>query len=266
MSERTSNGEAVANESERGARGWDRDRVSVRLSERRAAALRRLVADMPTATPTDAIDKAIELACDVAHGSSSDLIEIPRDEIVGLENRLASHFGSQINRLVAMLDELRETTDQLREAFLAASDLDEQSGLATGSQTAPEAGAAVLDAPLGLADWLAHESARTRTPPAKRSAVVRGRVQNQLDSRDQDVALVQSGQLVAVDGAKSSAREGRAPLLLIDVEKSSDHEQALVVGAEICLWCQRVDHGWQAKIHRVEKDGKIGELVATHRG
>ncbi|OXC75676.1 hypothetical protein [Caballeronia sordidicola] len=221
---------------------------------------------MPTATPTDAIDKAIELACDVAHESSSDLIEIPRDEIVGLENRLASHFGSQINRLVAMLDELRETTDQLREAFLAASDLDEQGGSATGSQTAPEAEAGVLDAPLGLADWLAHESARAQTLSAKRSAVVRGRVQNQVGSGDQDVALVQSGQLVAVDGVKNLAREGRAPLLRINVEKSSDHEQALVIGAEICLWCERLDRGWQAKIHRVEKDGRIGALVATHRG
>jgi hypothetical protein len=262
MSQRLENKD-TENEDDRNsdARGWDRDRVSIRLSAKRAAALRSLVADAPRATPTDAIDKAIELAREAARSPRGEPTDVESAGLEELERRLAGVFGSQFDELASVLSELRAKLDELRAAFVAALDSDGPHG--SPAQPGRSADATMNETSIDLTAWLA-SSSLAKGLSLETSAVVRGRVVGARAIGDRGVVLDLSGELVAVDGAKAgSGDRGAPPLRLGPVAANS--AAALVVGAEICLWCQRAGAEWQVKIHRVESDGRIGELVATHR-
>lgn len=250
-----------ADDSNSNARGWDRDQVSIRLSAKRAAALRSLVADAPRATPTDAIDRAIEIARDATPSPRGELHDAEPASLDGLERRLAGLFASQFDEIASVLSELRAQADELRMAFAAALDSDDPQD--SPAQPRRSADAAINETPIGLTAWLVPASL-AKGLLLETSAVVRGRVVGARAASDRGVMLDFSGELVAVDGAKVARGDrGASPLRLGPI--AANDAAALTIGAEICLWCQRAGAEWQIKIHRVEADGRIGELVATRR-
>lgn len=241
--------------------GWERDQVSVRLSARRAVALRSLVADAPHATPTDAIDRAIELASEAARAPRGESLDVESAGLEAIERRLTALFDSQFDELASVLSELRARLDELRAAFAAALDPDGPHG--APAQPGLSADATTSEAPIDLTTWLASASL-AQGLSLETSAVVRGRVVGTRLAGDRGVMLDFAGELVAADGAKAvSGDRGAPPLRLGPV--AANGNAALVVGAEICIWCQRAGTEWQVKIHKVEGDGRIGELIAAHR-
>ncbi|MGA7782473.1 MAG: hypothetical protein WCA85_32835 [Paraburkholderia sp.] len=242
---------------ERSGRGWDRSKMTLRLSSERSAALRELVVDAPDATPTDAIDIAIELAKSARRSELS-------AEPVNHEPSTAGFvdfFGAHFDDLASALADLRQEVAELR-AFLMAGQ--EQGNELSATRTSDETLSPPFEAPTSLADWLMRET-DARGLPMPNSAVIKAQVVAANQSASGARALVLVAELVAADKSKAKPGAGQASRVALSAMPVEGAASALEPESRVCLWCQNANGHWDIKIHPFDRDGKVGGLIATAR-
>lgn len=242
---------------ERSGRGWDRSKMTLRLSSGRSAALRELVADAPDATPTDAIDIAIELA----KGARRSELSTPPANHEPLSAALAEFLGAHFDDLASALADLRQEVAELRTILTASQEPeDELSAAPTDDGALPSP----FEAAASLATWLVAEAA-ARGLPMPDSAVIKGRVVAAKQSDTGAIALILAAELVAADKSKAEPRVGQASRVALSATPIEGGASALEFESRVCLWCQNANGHWEIKIHQFDRDGKVGGLIATAR-
>ncbi|PQV48588.1 hypothetical protein [Paraburkholderia sp. BL21I4N1] len=242
---------------ERSGRGWDRGKMTLRLSSERSAALRELVSDVPDATPTDAIDIAIELA---KSARRSELSAAPANQ-EPLAAGLAEFFGAHFDDMASALADLRQEVAELRAILTAGQEQEDELSATPTDEGAP---LSPFEAAASLATWLAAEAA-SRGLPMPDSAVIRARVIATKQSDSGAIALILAAELVAVDKSKAEPSAGQASRVALSATPIAGGTSALEFESRVCLWCQNTDGQWDIKIHPFDRDGKVGGLIATAR-
>jgi len=235
--------------------GWDRAQMSLRLTPERRAELLALCSGLgPTPTPTDAIDRALEIAKQARQdigreAASADDIEAAIEARMPALREAIDRQGRDIAQVVTSLRGLH----QLMSAIAQEADSD-------GLQALDDSAAV----PLAFRSWL--EGAISKAgAKAQRSAVARSTWQRLVRSAARMSCLDLMAELVAVDGALVAASGAYPEMSRIDLIEPTHPICAVELPRPIFLVCQALPNGWIAHAHLATAEGQPGEAIGSHR-
>ncbi|NIF52603.1 hypothetical protein [Burkholderia sp. Ax-1724] len=250
---------------------WKRSHVGVRLTQRRKARLIALARELPPeATPTDAIDRALDIAHawlisrgreeEEAFGASDIAASLNR-----LDAGLAAATALLDNKLTLVADRLAATRPLLEEAAAGARRLHR---LADAAQANDESDLDVDDGedraePLSIGDWLSAEARRAGRQILK-SALVRAEWSAARKVSRGRLSVDFSCRLLAIDG--EHVRNLASPISLARMDLVDSRSALASVSAinPVCFLCEpRPVEAWLVRVHSVQAEGKIGEMIAS---
>lgn len=215
--------------------GWSRGELTLRMSKRRSQLLRRIAARMPAgATPTDAIDEALELALREA-GQGAGAAEAADDirELRGSLEREAAERRDESARIAEALSAHAEAVEGLRRLI---------SRVADGGEGAE----AEAPRPRPLREWLAAELARGGGLGCRELTIAAAwRSAARMD--ESKARAVFDARLISVDGVQKARPSPRAPLAL-DLDAASPLVAALRL-REMELACAAAGRGWTVRAY-----------------
>ncbi|WP_206954135.1 hypothetical protein [Trinickia acidisoli] len=249
--------------------GWGREHVSIRLTPNRKTRLLSLARELPPdATPTDAIDRSLDLAIAsiMARGREKDFsadIDELRSALVNMEARLGlacahasqsiADLSGQLASAMPLIEETADDARRVREVVDAATDDDE------GSDDA-QAGAA----PLSIRDWIARETLRVGASAAQ-TVALRAEWMATRKTSQSLLAMDFSCELLVVDDRRanstgpSSRSTARVNLIASDCALAKGGASDVA-----CLVCERRDAGaWLLRFHALNAQRKIGAMIAS---
>lgn len=235
--------------------GWDRAQLSLRLTPERRAELLALCSGLgPTPTPTDAIDRALEIAKQAKwelgrEAVSADDIEAAIEARMPALREALDRQGRDIEQVVKSLRGLH----QLMSSIALAPDSD---GFAPMDDT-PQG-------PLAFRSWLEATIAKAGAK-AHRSAVARSTWQRLTRPTIRMSSLDLMAELVAVDGALVAKADAYPEISRIDLIDAAHPICAVELPRPMFLVCQALPNGWIAHAHHATADGQPGEAIGSHR-
>lgn len=251
--------------------GWDRDQVSLRMTLRRKTRLLSLARELPPeATPTDAVDRALDLAI-------AGLIARGRKDENTFDATAVSAALSQIDsemaatstlfdaKLTSMADDLSKLVDALPLIEEAADGARRLHRLADAVQADGEAGleAEAGGAPPSLRDWLRRETERAGRSVANVAFVKAEWMAARKIARTL-LSIDLSCQLVAVDGQRVDSSRSFASPARIDLVDASNALAGIGATGAVCLLCEPQDSGaWLIRVHSLAPGGKVGSMIAS---
>ena len=235
--------------------GWDRQQVSLRLTPERKAELLALCAGAgPAFTPTDAIDRALEISKQARWEESRQPPE--RDEISEAFRSEAAYALGLLERQGGDIEQILLSLRGLRQLMSTIADAPDPDSLAS-SQIQEQA-------PIPFRAWL--EAAMSKAGVrAERSAIARSPWQRRLSSAPGLASLDIMVELVAVDGALLAKPDGFPERSRIDLIEAADPLCNLDLPRPIFLVCQVVGTGWIAHARHATADGQPGEAIGSRR-
>ncbi|WP_446326733.1 hypothetical protein [Burkholderia pseudomallei] len=250
---------------------WDQKQVSVWLTRRRKEKLQALAASLPgSATPIDAIDKALELATtplfapaseidaarETREASAATMAAIDRLEArllaaLAASDRSAGQTARQIHDRVERVCGLAEDMRAMMAAAASDHDLDGES-----DEKPREA------SPVSIGDWL-RATAKAIAEPTPRSMLARAAWRSKARASEMFVSMDFLCQLVAVDGAR--AQNAPPPALVrVDLIEADGPLFRLDSFSAVCFSCSLSPSGsWQITAHSLDKRGKLGAVIGS---
>lgn len=235
--------------------GWDRAQMSLRLTPERRAELLALCSELgPTPTPTDAIDRALEIAKQAK-------LEIGREAVsaddidAALEARMPA-LREAIDRQGRDIEQVVKSLRGLHQLMSAIA----QEAVSDGFEptSAPAA------APQSFRSWL-EDAILKSGAKAQRSAVARSTWQRLARPAARMSSLDLMAELVAVDGALVATAGAYPEMSRIDLIDATHPICAVELPRPIFLVCQALPNGWIAHAHFATADGQPGEAIGSHR-
>lgn len=235
--------------------GWDRQQVSLRLTPERRTELLALFPDAgPVFTPTDAIDRALEISRQARWEESRRLLE--RDEIGDAFRSEAANALGLLERQGADIEQILLSLRGLRQLMSTIADAPDPDSFSP--IPAPE------QSPIPFRGWL-EEAMRKAGVRAQRSVIVRAPWQRRLSLAPGMASLDLMAELVAVDGAlvvRPASFPERSRIDLIDLAHPLCN---LELPRPMFLVCQVVGNGWIAHAHHATMEGQPGNAIGSHR-
>jgi len=236
--------------------GWSRSQLSLRLTPQRKASLLSLSEQLDGATtPTDALDRAIELAREFQRlGSVAGRADI--EDIEAALDLRAAEVHERLDRQESRIDQLHESLRGLHRLISTIADTADTDGFAMPNSEDRE--------PISFRTWLEGSIERAGMK-ALRAAIVRSTWQAKSASTSRMIALDLMAELVAVDGVAVASRSAYPELARIALIDASHPLARIESPRPIFLVCQVVGQGWVAHAHHADQDGKPGSAIGTHR-
>lgn len=236
---------------------WAAKSVTIRLSAKRSAKLAGLANRLPTdATPTEAIDAAIDLAC-AAPQSSGDGEARGMEELGLAIEDLAAQWRRDAERQNSVLLEAARNSKAVLDLLSAASSAPlVEEGLDDGF-AAPS--------PIGLAAWLQSELS-FRKLRVERSAIVRAQWSGMARSSSNAAAISFEVSLATADEVAFESRErppALASLELVNIDSDLFRAIAAKAASPLFIVLQPAKPNWRATIFASKADGSIAEKLTT---
>jgi hypothetical protein len=235
--------------------GWDRQQLSLRLTPERKAELLALRAGIgPGSTPTDAIDRALDIVKQIKWRER--LGGVATEDIEDAIESQAAGIRETIERQGREIEQINKSLFGLRRLMSTIAD-------------APDSdGDLLVDArpqgPVSLRAWL-EEATLKAGAKAKRSVIARSLWQRKTSSAPRMVALDLMIELVAIDGALVSNTAGYPEYARIDLIDAEHPICGLELPRPMFLVCQALANGWIAHARHATADGQPGEAIGSHR-
>lgn len=247
--------------------GWDRDQVSLRLTLRRKTRLLSLARELPPeATPTDAVDRALDLALAglVARGRE-DEDDFGAADVSAALGRLDSGVAAASALLDAKLTRLSNQLAEARPLIEEAAEGARRLRRLADAAQAEDSGFAedTSEAPLSIRNWLDRET-RKLGRPATKLALVRA---EWAAARKVSRALLSidfSCRLVAVDNQSVDPSPSLVSLARLDLVDAGGALAGVGATRAIALLCEpRGSGAWLIRFHELDAQGKIGSMIES---
>lgn len=235
--------------------GWDRAQLSLRLTPERRAELLALCSGLgPTPTPTDAIDRALEIARQA--NSEQGREAIGADDIeAAIEARMPA-LHEALDRQGHDIDQIVQSMRGLHQLMSAVAQEPDADGFTLGN--APPHG------PISFRGWLEGAIVKSGVK-AQRAVVVRSTWQRLSRPTIRMSSLDLMAELVAVDGVMVTKTDAYPEMSRIDLIYASHPICAVEFPRPMFLVCQVLPNGWVAHAHHATADGQPGEAIGSQR-
>ena len=251
---------------------WKRSHIGVRLTQRRKARLIALARELPPeATPTDAIDRALDIAHawmisrgreeEEAFGASDIAASLGR-----LDAGLAAASALLDNKLTLVADRLAATLPLVEEAAAGARRLHRLADAAQANDDESELDLGDGESraePLSIGDWLNRE-ARRADRQVQKSALIRAEWSAARKVSRELLSVDFSCRLLAIDGERVQNLASPISLARLDLVESRSALASVGATNPVCFLCEpRPAGAWLVRVHSVEAEGKIGAMIAS---
>lgn len=230
--------------------GWSRDCVNLRLSRERAEKLRALARQLgPGATPTDAVDRALEVASEAeSPATQADGEAAGAEEMLSALERLSERTRFEAVASAAAAADIARGLRELSELISAVA------AASGGSEDG-------LDQPISLRAWL---DSQPRATPGQAIAAS-ARWQSKARVGDQHVSLELLVRRAACGDPRREQFAASSLVRLDRVQAASPFARTDLISAFL-LSCQRAGDGsWRVAGHQMKPDGQAGPLLGTIR-
>ncbi|WP_186197566.1 hypothetical protein [Burkholderia gladioli] len=248
---------------------WNRSHVGIRLTQRRKTRLAALARELPPeATPTDAIDRALDIAHAwlISRGREDDDAFDAADiaaSLGRLDAGLATASTMLDQKLTLVADQLAAALPLVEEAAAGARRLHRLADAAQSDSASDFGDDEDRAGPLSIRDWL-HAEARRASRPVRRQALVRAEWEATRKVSRELLSIDFSCRLLAIDGERVANPRSPTSLARVDLVDPRSSLASASASNPICLWCEpRPADAWLIRFHAIAAEGKIGEPIAT---
>ncbi len=235
--------------------GWDRQQLSLRLTPERKAELLALRAAMgPGSTPTDAIDRALDIVKRIKWRESGG--GLTAEDIEDAIESQAAGIRETLERQGREIEQINQSLFGLRRLMSTITDAPDSDGDSLAD--------ARPQGPVSLRAWL-EEATRKAGVKAQRSVIARSLWQRKTSSAPRMMTLDLMVELVAIDGSLVSNPAGYPEYARIDLIDAERPICGLEPPRPKFLVCQALANGWIAHARHATADGQPGEAISSHR-
>jgi hypothetical protein len=235
--------------------GWDRKQLSLRLTTERKIELLALCHGLDAEpTPTDAIDRALDIArlaqwTQGGPGISAD------DALDAVESKM-SDMREALERQGYNIEQISKSLQGLHRLMSAIADTPDADGY-PAIDTGPKA-------PTPFRTWL-ERMLEASGLHVKRAAVVRTTWQQRSSSTPRMATIDLMAELVAIDGELAPKTQAYPEISRIDLIDAAHPICAVELPRPMFIVCQALPSGWVAHMHHANPDGQPGEAIGSHR-
>lgn len=225
--------------------GWSKAGVNLRLTKERRAGLRAIAGDDPRCAPTEAVDRAIDLALATRRAQSHAGPDI--GDLADAGERHSRQAREDAGKSLAAILDVGRSVDELRELISAVAGLP-RDGDGNGFSDAQT-----------MREWLDQEAKSL----AQGALLAQARWQSTTRTDDRRVALELLVKRVASAGQSRAPTHGHSALVRLE---GIDASSALASGnlmKPFYLVCGKRGESWQIDARRANEDHSIGVKFAS---